>query len=143
MKIRSVLLTAALAMIASLAAIVPSASADGISTFYVTIRTADLPDAGTEDHVRLTMFGPNGACGPFQFDKDFHRGDTWVSGKLKCPNIGTPSWISLGKGGGHKDAWYAEYVHIYEEGPGTNVHCEVNYLYPKSSETKFWGCSQI
>jgi hypothetical protein len=70
MKLRAVLLSAGLAVLATLSAVVP-ASADGIGTYHLTFRTADIPNAGTEDSVRVTIFGDLRQTPPMQFDKGF------------------------------------------------------------------------
>ena len=140
MKIRTVLLSAALVVLGSLTAVVP-ASADGISTYYLTFRTGNLSNADTDDAVRVTMFGTAGQSAPMQFDRDFNRGETWTSGPHRHPSFGTIGYISLGKSGRESDAWYAEYVDIHEEATGRVYHCAVNEWFPQESLTRFYACS--
>jgi hypothetical protein len=140
MKIRSVLLCAALAVLGTLTTVVP-ASADGISTYYLTFRTGNLPNADTEDPVRVTMFGTEGNSGAMQFDRDFRRGETWTSGPHRHPSFGTIGYISLGKSGRESDAWYSEYVDIHEEATGRVYHCAVNEWFPQESLTRYYACS--
>ncbi|MFJ5987098.1 PLAT/LH2 domain-containing protein [Lentzea sp. NPDC092896] len=139
MKIRTVLLSAALVVLGSLTAVVP-ASADGISTYYLTFRTGNLSNADTDDAVRVTMFGTEGQSAPMQFDRDFHRGETWTFGPYRHPSFGTIGYISLGKSGRESDAWYAEYVDIHEEATGRVYHCAVNEWFPQESLTRFYAC---
>jgi len=140
MKLRAVLISAALAVLASLSAVVP-AQADGLTRFHITFRTGDLPNADTEDAVRLTIFGTEGKTPPMQFDRDFRRNENYTPAPQIHPSIGTVGYISLGKSGRENDAWYAEYVNIHDEATGRVYHCPVHEWFPQGSLTRFYSCS--
>lgn len=139
MKLRAALISAALAVLASLSVIVP-AQADGITRFNITFRTGDIANADTDDSVRVTIFGTEGKTPPMQFDRDFRRGETWTAPTQNHPSIGTVGYISLGKSGRQSDAWYAEYVEIHDEGTGRVYHCAVHDWFPQESLTRFYAC---
>ena len=148
MRIRS-LVAAALAVGALLGTAAPAAAATeveaagGIGTYYITFRTGDVSEADTEDSVRITVFGDQGQSPPVQIDRDFRRGETITFGPYKWPNIGNVGWISLGKSGRESDAWYSEYVQIHDESELKVSMCETNYLSPKRTEPKYWGCRPL
>lgn len=145
MKIRTALLAVALATGALLVGASPAAAdveaQAGIGTYNITFRTGDLPNADTDDHVRVTFFGDLKKSPPVQIDRDFRRNETITFGPYRWETIGRPGWISLGKSGSQNDAWYPEYVQLYDQHNGALYTCPVHEWFPQGSLTRYYSCS--
>jgi len=56
-------------------------------------------------------------------------------------NIGRPGCINLGKSGRENDAWFPEYVQLYDQHNDTLYTCPVNEWFPQESLTRYYSRS--
>lgn len=150
MKIRNVLLTAAMVTGTLFAGTGPAAAAEngaaaplsGIGTYNLIVRTADLDNADTWDAVYFTVHGNVASSPSVRIGRDFRRDETAKFGPYRWPSVGTVTGITVRKGTSDRDAWYAEYVQVHDESIGRVYHCAINQWFEQRDGTSKWfACS--
>jgi hypothetical protein len=149
MRIRTVLLTAAMAAGTLFAGVGPAAAAQpapaaalgGIGTYNLTVRTGDLLNADTEDAVRFAVQGTESWAPSFRIDRDFRRGETVTFGAYRWPSVGTVTSVTVQKSAQERDAWYVEYVQVHDEHTGRVYHCEIGeWIQQRDSKQHKYTC---
>lgn len=154
MRIRALLIAGALAVCGLLAATgttasaAPTATAGGAtslatSAYYVTVRTGNLGDAGTDANIYVSLRGSAMRSPEVQLDDsrdNFERDHTERFGPFHFTETGPVGSINLRKDGSGS-AWYPEYVRVENATTGVVAVCPVYFWYGGGAQSRTWACS--
>jgi hypothetical protein len=154
MRIRALLVAGTLAvcgvlaMTGATASAAPTTAAEGVtplaaSEYYVTVRTGNLSDAGTDANIYVALFGSVTYSQEVQLDDsrdNFERNRTERFGPFFFTETGQVNSIQLRKDGSGS-AWYPEYVRIENATTGAVRVCPVYSWYGGGASSRSWHCS--
>lgn len=154
MKFRALLVAGTLAACAVLAATGATASAAAaapaesaasraVSAYYITVRTGNLNDAGTDANIFITLRGSTTSAPAVQLDDssdNFERNSTERFGPFYFTETGPVGSIYLRKDSAGS-AWYPEYVRIENTTTGVVRVCPVYFWYGGGAMGRTWSCS--
>lgn len=150
MRIRALLVAGTLAVCGVLAATGAPASAapDGATSlataaYYITVRTGNLGDAGTDANVYVKLYGNVTSSPDVQLDDsrdNFERNRTERFGPFYFTETGPVGSIHLRKDSSGS-AWYPEWVRIENATTGVVRVCPVYFWYGGGAVGRGWSCS--
>jgi len=154
MRIRALLVAGTLAVCGVLAttgaaaSAAPTTATEGVaplavSAYYITVRTGNLSDAGTDANIYITLYGNVAQSPEVQLDDsrdNFERDSTERFGPFYFTETGPVGRIYLRKDGSGS-AWYPEYVRIQNATTGSVQVCPVYTWYGGGASGRSWYCS--
>jgi hypothetical protein len=118
-------------------------NARAVQSYLVLVRTADIPDAGTDATIRIKVYGTlNESPGYVNLDNaadNFEQNQNDIFGPFSWFDIGVPDFIGVFKDSNGSE-WYAEWADIYSYATGRWYHCPMDAYYPDGATTMWFDC---
>lgn len=115
-----------------------------IKDYYVTVRTGDRTNAGTDADISSKVYGSAAdSPGYFRLDSsadDFERNSTRQYGPFLWNDVGNVYMIALSKKSNGSE-WYVDYAQVYSPIDQRVWHCPVNSWFPDGANTQWFACS--